>query len=340
MNPFFSICIPSYNRVEFLNELLISIVKQKYDGYEIIIAEDKSPQRDKIRAVVSGFMVEHNISDIRLRYVENEVNFGYDGNIRNLVSLSKGRYCFFMGNDDVMSDGALELVHERLSQYKNIGLVLRSYGWFDNSGPEHVVRYGNSDRLFKPGTESIVFSFRRVGVIAGFIVDARLAKDCATEAYDGTLYYQMHLAYNALINASALYVDTPIVMCRNNIPPDFGNSVAEKGMYTPGEYTLKARIAMISGMLRIAKEQDLIHGMLNYDLIKMDISKYSFPILAKERGRGLSEFTKFSLNLAQIGIGSTLLFWGYFMIILLLGKIRAEKLFFSLKNRIGYTPQL
>jgi hypothetical protein len=245
-----------------------------------------------------------------------------------------------MGNDDVMSDGALELVHDRLSQYKNIGVILRSYGWFDSLGPEHIVRYGNSDRLFKPGKESIVFSFRRVGVIAGFVINSRLAKECATEAYDGTLFYQMHLAYNALINASALYVDTPIVMCRNKIPPDFGNSAAEEGIYTPGGYTLKARIAMISGMLRIAREQDKIHNMSNFPKIKTDISKYSFPIFARERDRGFFEYMKFSFSLVKIGLGTTPFFWGYFVTILLLGKINADKLFFFVKNKIGYTPQL
>lgn len=340
MTPFFSICIPSYNRVEFLDELLTSVIKQKFDDYEIIIAEDNSPQRDKIRAKVNHFMSEHDTGKIRLRYIENTVNLGYDGNIRNLVSLSSGEYCFFMGNDDILTQGALGLVYERLNQYQNVGVVLRSYGWFDSSGPEHIVRYGKSDRILKPGAESIVFSFRRVGVISGFIVNSRSAKECATDAYDGTLFYQMHLAYNALKSASALYVDTPIVMCRNKIPPDFGNSATEQGTYTPGAYTLKARIAMISGMLRIAREQDAINGMSNYPQILEDVSKYSFPILVRERGRLLSEFVKFSLNLVKIGFGSTPHFWGYFLIILLLGKTNSEKLFYFLKDRFGYTPQL
>ena len=338
MEPFFSVCIPSYNRVEYLDDLLISIKKQQFKDYEIVIAEDQSPQRVEIRACVNNFMAINCINETKLRYVENDVNLGYDGNIRNLVSLAKGRYCFFMGNDDILSEGALELVFKKLSAQKNIGVVLRSYGWFDNHGPEHIVRYGSVDRLFNIGAESIIFAYRRVGVISGFIVQSESAKNCATDAYDGTLYYQMHLAYNVLIHSQALYIDTAIVMCRNKIPPDFGNSNSEKNLYTPGEYTLKARITMISGMLRIAKEQDESHNLSNYFHIKKDISKYSFPILLKERDRGILLFSKFSLNLFRIGIGCTFYFWLYYFSILILGKHKSEKIFYYLKNKIGYTP--
>ncbi|EAM4312517.1 glycosyltransferase, partial [Salmonella enterica subsp. enterica] len=48
MNVFISICIPSYNRAEFLEPLLDSIYNQDYclknNDFEVIVCEDKSPQ--------------------------------------------------------------------------------------------------------------------------------------------------------------------------------------------------------------------------------------------------------------------------------------------------------
>ena len=50
--PFLSICIPSYNRAQFLKPLLDSIICQTYQNFEIIICEDLSPQREEIKNII------------------------------------------------------------------------------------------------------------------------------------------------------------------------------------------------------------------------------------------------------------------------------------------------
>ncbi len=67
-----------------------------------------------------------------LFYYENETNLGYDANVRNLVEKATGQYCFFMGNDDLMCAGALKDVAGILERHQNVGLVLKSYAWFDS----------------------------------------------------------------------------------------------------------------------------------------------------------------------------------------------------------------
>ena len=42
-NPLISVCIPSYNRPEYIGDLITTILEQKFDDYEVILSEDNSP---------------------------------------------------------------------------------------------------------------------------------------------------------------------------------------------------------------------------------------------------------------------------------------------------------
>lgn len=94
-----SICIPSYNRPVELRRLLESIDAKKHkDDIEIVICEDKSPNRPKIGEQVREFMSK---SDYNVVYHENEENLGYDRNLKNLIRRASGEYIIFMGDDDL-----------------------------------------------------------------------------------------------------------------------------------------------------------------------------------------------------------------------------------------------
>ncbi len=334
----FSICIPAYKRAIFLAPLLESILSQDFDDYEIIVSEDRSPEREEIKEIVSAYQEKYGNN--KIKYFENDKNLGYDGNLRQLIRLAKGKYCFFMGNDDLLKPGALKLVNNQISAHQCIGIVLRSYEWFNETGTEHVVHYCPNNKLFQAGEDAIVFAFRRVGVISGYVIDRKRAQEIDTDKYDGTLFYQMYLTINVLKDMDALYIDETIVMCRNDIPPDFGHSAAEKHHFTPGEYTAASRLAMVSGILNIAKKECEINNFSFFNKILDDIAKYSFPILSRERQRGMYSFIKTYYRLGCMGLGRKIHFHAYFLLLLILGKKNSDLLVFSIKNKIGYTPNL
>jgi glycosyltransferase involved in cell wall biosynthesis len=91
-----SICIPSYNRPESLLRLLQSVDAQ-VEKIEIVIAEDHAPRRKEVSNQVNLFKES---SVYQVVYHENEINLGYDANIRSLLSLAKGNFVLFMGDDD------------------------------------------------------------------------------------------------------------------------------------------------------------------------------------------------------------------------------------------------
>ena len=119
----FSICIPAYNRADHLAALLDSIFGQDFRDFEVVICEDMSREREKIEAIVRKYQLGY--PEVLLRYFENEENLGYDGNIRNLVQKASGEFCFFMGNDDIMCEGALKIVADVIRRHPNVGLVCK-----------------------------------------------------------------------------------------------------------------------------------------------------------------------------------------------------------------------
>jgi abequosyltransferase len=287
--PKFSICIPAYNRVHHLSALLDSIFSQEFKDFNIVICEDCSQERSKISEVVRHYSEEHPGS---ILYSENETNLGYDGNIRRLVEEATGEFCFFMGNDDLMCPGALANVADVIKRNPDVGFVLKSYAWFSHSLDDvnNGVRYFTDERRFSAGREAILLCYRRSGVISGYIIRRDPAHAAATDKYDGTLYYQMHLTAQVLSAWPAVFTPELLILCRNSEPPEFGNSASEKGKYVPGGYTPQARLNMINGAMTIIRDFDAASGMKVADEVQRDYANYFFVYIRDQLELPLHNF--------------------------------------------------
>jgi glycosyltransferase involved in cell wall biosynthesis len=334
----FSVCIPAYNRAQHLAPLLRSILSQDFDDYEIVICEDMSPEREQIAACVREFQACY---PGRLRYFENEVNLGYDGNIRTLVEKASGQFCFFMGNDDIMCEGAMENVAGIIRSHSNVGVVLKSYGWFDEV-PEKVnqeIRWFNEVKEIDAGVPAIKFAFRRSGVISGYVVHRDSALQAATSKFDGTLYYQLHLTASVLVGKTAVCTPKVLVLCRNKVPPDFGNSAREKGMFIPGTYTPQARLTMIGGALTIIRDLKESRGIDAVEDVIHDYANYFYPYIKDQLRLPLGEYRKLYRAFGRMGFAKYPLFHVYFVLGYLLGEDRFDALTAIIRKRLGHSPK-
>jgi glycosyltransferase involved in cell wall biosynthesis len=338
-SPFFSICIPAYNRAKFLPELLDSIFMQSFMDYEVVICEDKSPQRADIAAIVSRYETQF---PGRIRYHENAENLGYDANLRALIDAANGRYCFFMGNDDVLTAGALEAAHGAINRHPDVGVLIRSYGWFktDAAKAEGIVRYFAEERFFPAGADTIGTFFRRVGVLSGFVVARDNARAAATSQFDGYLYYQMYLAASVLACSNGVFTPELLTMSRDTETPDFGNSRVEKKVFQPGSYSFSARIHMISGMLTIAKTVERESGAVVYKKIEKDIANYVYPYIRDQLNLGFWDFFRFYYTLCKMGFLKYPLFHIIIFLAYSLKKNRFDAFVSRIRAHLGRTPRL
>lgn len=336
--PKFSVCIPAYNRARHLASLFDSILTQSFQDFEIVLCEDHSPERNAILAIAQDYGQRH---PGKIRMYLNDENLGYDGNIRNLVEKAAGEYCFFMGNDDLMCPDALRIAADIVDRHERVGVVIRGYGWFDESPHQLTaeVRYFSDERVFAPGGDAIGISFRRSGVISGYIVHRDSAQEVATSRFDGSLYYQMHLTANVLVTRSAVFTPTLLVLCRSSEPPDFGNSAAERGVYVPGKYTPEARLKMVAGALSIVQDLKETRGVDLVDVITRDYANYFYPYIRDQLNAPAGELFSLYRKFSKMGFSKYWLFHVYFVLGYMLGARRFDACIKLGRKMLGHSPQ-
>lgn len=119
-----SICIPTYNRGDLLKVNLLEIINQANElkvNIEICISDNAS--NDNTDEIVRMLPKSDYIDII---YKKNEINIGPDLNYLKAIDISKGKYCWFMGSDDLISHNSLhKLIKTQLSSNSDIYICNR-----------------------------------------------------------------------------------------------------------------------------------------------------------------------------------------------------------------------
>ena len=113
-----SICIPQYNRSEYLLKVLYSINEQTYKDIEVVISDDCST--DDTQIVIPKYIQKISSSDsqIKFKYIRQPKNLGYDANLRASLESGTGDYLFILGNDDGLNGkDAIQKLVDHLKQF-------------------------------------------------------------------------------------------------------------------------------------------------------------------------------------------------------------------------------
>lgn len=333
-----SICIPSFNRPDQILDLLNSIDCDPRN-IEIVICEDHSQQREKIRSLVGQYSGQ---SRYKVSYHENEKNLGYDGNLRRLIELAEGRFVMFMGDDDLFVPGALDKYLCFLAENQNKKYILRSYIVIHADSSIEKFRYLPSSVVLEPGEETVAWLFKRSVTICGFTIARDEAQAVATSDLDGTLLYQIYLMAKVCLKHESIYCDYPVAQAVQSFrrdKPMFGSSEAEKSRYTPGTVSHDNSINFTKAYFELTEYIDKYHGTQLTRLVKIDLSKYSYPFLSIQRKRGISSFLKYAKRLeTEVGFGCTPYYYMYKWGLTLLGERFCDRAIMHIKKFYGHTP--
>ena len=340
INPFLTICIPSYNRPRELLRLLESIDCDP-EQIEILVCEDHSPKRDAIAAIVSKFAAA---SSYTLRYHENEKNLGFDGNIRNLVASARGKFIIFMGDDDLFIKGALDQFIDFLYRHQEYPYVLRSYIAIHENGTVEKFRYLPETTVIPAGENSVAWLFKRSVSLSGFTILRESANKVSTSDLDGTLLYQVYLMSETCLSNDSVFCEFPVTQAWQTFRDDyqmFGNSEAERSRFKPGAVSEDNSINFTMAYFEVAAYLDKKHGTSLEDKIRLQISKYSYPFLSIQRKKGISHFLHYAHRLeSDLGLGISGYFHCYKWGLVLFGERLCDRLIILVKRLIGHTPDL
>lgn len=217
-----SICIPTYQRAEFLPQTLESIAAQWVNDIEVCVADNAST--DGTDGIVERFRSRLGA----VRYFRWDTNQGADRNYLKSVEIASGEYCWILGSDDPIAPKAIETI------LKSIGdssptivlfnrmlcsrelLALREDRYL-NIGSSVSRRYNFS----VPGTlETYLESTRSICATFSYLSSMVFKKfewDSVTdyEAFIGSAYVHSYKLLVACERGATLeYLNTPLVLCR------------------------------------------------------------------------------------------------------------------------------
>src|SRR4051812_19448075 len=113
-NPLLTIAIPTFNRAGYLEQnleqLRLEMKGVPESSVEILVSDNCSP--DSTARVVEAAIA----SGLKIRYVRNVENVGWGPNFAQCFGLAAGNYVLLLGDDDLLVDGALKLLLDRLSK--------------------------------------------------------------------------------------------------------------------------------------------------------------------------------------------------------------------------------
>lgn len=131
MSTLFSVVMPVFNRSEYLDRALQSILGQAYKDFEIIVVDDGSDDGEvelKLRQYIesNGIMVLHQ----RHKGPGAAINYG--------VSRARGEYVCRLDSDDMLAPEALEVVNAYVQEFPDIDYFYSSRYAID--GEDRVIK--------------------------------------------------------------------------------------------------------------------------------------------------------------------------------------------------------
>lgn len=116
---FFSVVIPTYNRLSDLRRAIDSVLRQPYGNFEIVVSDNQST--DGTRSYVTS------ISNNRVRYFSTPHHVPVQRNIQYAISKASGTYVVLLGDDDIFisTDLLAKLAH--VLYKKKYGVVRLNY---------------------------------------------------------------------------------------------------------------------------------------------------------------------------------------------------------------------
>ena len=140
--PFFSVVIPTYNRVDILNRAIDSVLNQSFSNFELIIVDNGSTDH-------TGEWLKQNYRDPRIKYYFQKGTGSPAGPRNTGIRLSTGKWISFLDSDDLWRPNKLQSVKQSIDQDSILDVICHDeYLNKMGKGSDVVLRYGPYEKNF------------------------------------------------------------------------------------------------------------------------------------------------------------------------------------------------
>ncbi len=212
--PLLTIGIPTYNRAEYLDRCLNSIISQldgDQENIELIIANNASSDH-------TNEIINRHSQKTKIKYFENKFNLGPDSTSSICFTEATGKYVWVLGDDEFLIQGSLPLIMNLL-QNKNYGDVYLHCIPFhrEEELDETPVREIKTVSYIDP-VEFIEKLHYYITFISGNIINKSiLPKDYNFKKHVNTNIVQVDWTVRAIFAAEEnIFVETPLIAAKQN----------------------------------------------------------------------------------------------------------------------------
>ena len=129
-NPLISILIPVYNiERDYLSKCLDSILNQKYQKFEVCLADDNSTLEETKQT-----LKEYEEKDNRIKVIYRKENGHISNATNSALEIAKGEFIGLMDNDDELTENALYEMVKILNENKEVDFIYSDEDKLDMEG--------------------------------------------------------------------------------------------------------------------------------------------------------------------------------------------------------------
>lgn len=327
MNPILTIGITSYKRIDELERCINSIQTKFVDEIEIIISEDCSPLSNEIGQKVSKIAQD---SKYLIKFMPNEQNLGYDGNLGAIIQKSRGKYVFLLSDDDSIFYGFLDVLIPFIKDDKNdYGVIYAPFVYTSNRRKDRNHR--KNMIITKGEKNSSTFIFDSI-LFSGLVFNKKYVENFDARRFLNMNYFQVYLFLKMIYHHGGYYFAYPSVWCIGDGENAYGLSES-----SGGNPLLVDRTSVISNyefdktLFQVIKMFDTEEGTNVFAAFEKQYSFRSYSLLALARQNGRSFFKDYWKMLNNHGIKIYPIAKIYYFLLLLFGT--------KISNRLTYVAR-
>jgi glycosyltransferase involved in cell wall biosynthesis len=172
----FSVVIPTHNRLELLKDAMDSVLRQKYDNWELVVFDNCSTE--DIRGYVES------LKNPQIRYARSDAFLPVTDSWNSAIDLAKGDYVIFLGDDDGLAPGYFTDAEKIIRDFNTPDVLYSTIFQFMHPGVAPWDRAGYVAELKN--------AFFFVGKDKPFL----LQKDDIQKAVAGSLSFRRNFTFN------------------------------------------------------------------------------------------------------------------------------------------------
>lgn len=168
-----SICIPTYNRPEHLENCLYSIAisKKVFSNlcFEVCISDNSD-------TYINTVLIKKYNKFFKINFHKNKSNIGYPKNYLKVIKMAKGKFVWVIGDDEILHPNCFKILNKNFKQNLNIDFLFINSNYLNY---KYLLKFKHPFNTFKLPKKMNSFSNMKKNKIVNFfqLIDPNISWD-------------------------------------------------------------------------------------------------------------------------------------------------------------------